>query len=458
MILGIFLDNINANTGGLAEKTESLYGIFLCVHVSNFSAIVVLQQEPNFLARLRRQLKDMGHVSHLVIKCLGTLVLLIFTIICGIIPIRVIRMAKSQNVGSRKANRMKLFVGCCNCFAGGVFFSICLLDLLPEVREKMISALREVNIYTTYPLGESIASVGFILMVFTEIVVHSLGKGTILMDHMHNHDEPDEEEEPLISDQPNTRSYGSHYQPKSLKVVKANGDSSLPRDDSDFLEQDFEPSTPILEDGNVFQERRAKSKIRRSKSLRSISSVNTVVHSSFRMYILITALSLHSLFEGLSVGLITDIDTLVQLLIGLLLHKSILSFALGIKLVDGGLKPTVIIKGIIVFAAMAPLGVGLGLAVLSSFSRVASLFCSGILQGLATGSFLYVTFFEILPEEFTIQSRHKVKKLLSVILGFLIIAGMCYYENQFKYKLKKVPPNATPTLLSATVAALVQNR
>lgn len=386
----------------------------------------------------------MERVSHLLIKCIGTLILLILTIVFGIIPIRLIRSAKKHN--GRPSSRRKLFIGCCNCFAGGVFFSVCLLDLLPSVRDKMTDALHEVNVYTKFPLGESIAAIGFILMVLSEIMVHSLGKGSWLMDHAHDHDDGSDEEEALINDRKDPN-YGTHHhnrhhsrQSKSLKVVATVGDDIAGRDMPDLIEQDYQANPPVFEDDDDAFEGNFTPRLRRSKSIRSISSVNTVMHSSFRMYVLIIALSLHSLFEGLSVGLITDVDTLIQLLIALLLHKSIISFALGVKLVDGGLKGSFIIKGIILFAAMAPLGVGLGLAVLTSFSRVASLFCSGILQGLATGSFLYVTFFEILPEEFTIQSRNKGPKVLSVVLGFFIIAGMCYYENRFHREIKKVIP------------------
>lgn len=372
-----------------------------------------------------------------------------------------IRSAKSQNARGPKSSRRTIFIGCCNCFAGGVFFSVCLLDLLPAVRDKMTDALHEVNVYTKYPLGESIAAIGFILMVLSEILVHSIGKGSWMMDHMHDHDDGDSEEQPLMNSQKDC-SYGSQKHrnatsSKSLKIVGTVSVENAQDDVPNSIEQDFQPHTPTFEDReNPTFDVEIVPCIHRSKSLRSISSVNTVMHSSFRMYVLIIALSLHSLFEGLSVGLITDVDTLIQLLVALLLHKSIISFALGVKLVDGGLKGRFIVKGIILFAAMAPLGVGLGLAVLTSFSRVASLFCSGILQGLATGSFLYVTFFEILPEEFTIQSHHKGPKVVSVTFGFLIIAGMCYYENRFHREMKKVVPGSeTHHTLSTTVSSLL---
>ena len=387
----------------------------------------------------------MAKVSGLFVKGLGTLILLIVTVICGVIPIRLLRAAKSKESRGGRASRMKMFVGFCNCFAGGIFFSICLLDLLPEVREKILSAIQVVGVSTTYPLGELITSIGFILMVFTEILVHSLGKGTMLMDHAHHHDGPTGEDEPLLSDQQNGHSYGYDTYFRSTNCSHHQAQVVAPAIGNDIEEESLLRNIPdseledITRSPSPFDElpRSVTPRIHRSKSLQSITSVNTVVHSSFRMYILVIALSLHSIFEGLSVGLLTDVDTLIQLLIALLLHKSILSFALGVKLVDGGMKAGFIIKGIVIFAAMAPIGVGVGLAVLTSFSKVASLFCSGILQGLATGSFLYVTFFEILPEEFTIQSRQKGYKLLSVVVGFLTIAGMCFYEHRFKHEMKK---------------------
>ena len=400
----------------------------------------------------------MRAVSHLLVKCLGTLVLFIVTLLLGILPAKIIRSAKHQrSQGKRKGNRRRMFIGCCNCFAGGVFFSVCLLDLLPVVRDKITQALHEVNVTTKFPLGESIAAIGFILMVVTEIIVHSMGKNTILMDHTHHHNQMEEQEnEPLIHDDNNHQNYGTKdngYVPSPRHfAIGADKNVTVPKPGElpDHVSEDSRPNTPAIDEEDVAFASNFSPRLHRSKSMKSIASVNTVVHSSFRMYILIMALSLHSLFEGLTVGLITDVDTLIQLLIALLLHKGIIAFAMGVKLVDGGLRAKSVIKGIILFAAMAPIGVGLGLAVLSSFSRVASLFCSGILQGLATGSFLYVTFFEILPEEFTLESDHKGAKVVSVTCGFLIIVGMCYYENRFEM-MKKIVSHAkvaTPTTTS----------
>eukprot|EP00794_Sanderia_malayensis_P009902 gene9902-10915_t len=386
----------------------------------------------------------MAVVGHLFLKCAATIVLFGITVLCGLLPMKFIKK-------HGQSQRQKTFVGLCNCFAGGVFFSTCLLDLLPLVRDKMNSALLEVNTSTHFPLGEFIAAFGFILMLATELVVHSLGKDDWLGDHAHvGRDMEDFEHEPLLRNRRDIK-YGAQDDESQIssgkQVQQENGGPSPPLDAGDitpinddvFKAQSSRPTTPSeFGDEITCIQSRPKSKLKRTKS---ISSVNVVVHSSFRIYILIIALSLHSLFEGLSVGLFTEVDTLIQILIALLIHKSILAFALGVKLIDGGLPGKKIVKGIILFAAMAPIGVGLGLAVLSSVSHVANFFCSGILQGLATGSFLYVTFFEILPEEFSLTNTNKGQKVLTLMFGFFLIAGMCYYENQFHH-MKKILPNS----------------
>jgi len=52
---------------------------------------------------------------------------------------------------------------------------------------------------------------------------------------------------------------------------------------------------------------------------------------------------------------------------------------------------------------------------------------NGILQGLACGTFLYVTFFEVLPHEFN-KPKDRLLKLLFVIVGFAFVNGVLFLE------------------------------
>ena len=320
----------------------------------------------------------------------------------------------------------------------------------------MEKALQSVDIETEFPLGEFIAAYGFLLMLITELLVHSFGKNSFLVKHPHGHGSrelKENVEEPLLNDESdeNDDNYGS-----TDKRCKENGNGgphlwkrpsssvsfAIGDEDRRDVAENLSPHPPDKEpDDDDFlyspDDGGPKSQLRRSKSL---VSIETVTHSNFRIYILIIALSMHSLFEGLAVGLATEMSTLFQILIALLIHKSILAFSLGVKLLDGKLVPSAVVKGIVLFSSMAPIGMGLGLAVLSSFSSTVALFFSGILQGIATGTFLYVTFFEVLPHELNISDDNKTLKVLFVLLGFAVIAGICYYENRHYIK---IPPNKT---------------
>ena len=49
---------------------------------------------------------------------------------------------------------------------------------------------------------------------------------------------------------------------------------------------------------------------------------------------------------------------------------------------------------------------------------------NGILQGLASGTFLYIVFLEILPHEFSVKRRYpnRMLKVLVLILGYSAVA------------------------------------
>jgi len=63
------------------------------------------------------------------------------------------------------------------------------------------------------------------------------------------------------------------------------------------------------------------------------SGVDEGAHHGMRSLILILALSLHHLFEGISLGLQRTVTGALMLLIALLCHETIISFSLGLQFV-----------------------------------------------------------------------------------------------------------------------------
>lgn len=319
-------------------------------------------------------------MEHESIKGIAIAILFLLTLLAGLLPLKI--------RGSHTSARQR-FLSYCNCFAGGVFFATCLLDLLPMIREKYQQAFNLAGVHTVFPVAEFTTCMGFFIVLTVEQIVHTF------------HDSP------LLHD-----SHGSHSQRQPLlRKQQANKEQA---------EEGF---------------------------FRSGSSNNSVVaqghpaqESSLRVYILILALSLHSVFEGIALGLITDVDRLAQIAGAIVIHKSIIAFSLGISQVQHEMPTKTIFKSAILFSIMGPIGVGIGMAVLRNSTQLSSSMSSGVLQGIANGTFLFVTFFEIFQRELEAHGN-RLLKVLFMIVGYSVVTVLLYYANILEHNDSNVHPN-----------------
>merc|ERR550525_1616478 len=141
-----------------------------------------------------------------------------------------------------------------------------------------------------------------------------------------------------------------------------------------------------------------------------------------RGFLLVLALSIHDLFEGVALGVARRQASVWFLLLAFASHKWVIAGCLGLKWARSALRPVLSVLYMTVFCLVSPVGVGVGMALTSpeqeSDMNTNSLL---ILQGLATGSLLYVVFFEILEKE----RQKAVPGLLqvgSMAVGFIFMA------------------------------------
>lgn len=73
---------------------------------------------------------------------------------------------------------------------------------------------------------------------------------------------------------------------------------------------------------------------------------------------------------------------------------------------------------------MAPLGVVIGFLITNVGSMSPTDGPIAVIEAVATGTFLYVTFLELVPHEFIGDVRHGPQKVLSMGLGFTVMAIM----------------------------------
>lgn len=114
---------------------------------------------------------------------------------------------------------------------------------------------------------------------------------------------------------------------------------------------------------------------------------------------MLTALSIHSLIEGLAIGIQDNTAAVMILFIAVMSHKFVVGFCLGVELsVSPGATFKHHFAAIFVFSAGSVLGIAIGMA-LVDLSAVENSNALGILQGVAGGTLLYVTVCEVLPRE-----------------------------------------------------------
>lgn len=163
-------------------------------------------------------------------------------------------------------------------------------------------------------------------------------------------------------------------------------------------------------------------------SLHNHSHDHTVPpNSSLRSLLLSVALSLHSIFEGLAIGLQTNVEEVLQIFAAVVLHKCVIAFSLSLNLVQSNLKTIVIVQLTLIFCLAAPIGLGIGMGVMELSNSLEANVLSGILQGLACGTFLYVTFFEVLPHELN-NSDLRTPKMIFIILGFAASCAIVFLD------------------------------
>ena len=105
--------------------------------------------------------------------------------------------------------------------------------------------------------------------------------------------------------------------------------------------------------------------------------------STIRSFLLLFALTFHSIFEGLAIGTQPDRMSLLQIFIAVIVHKSIMAFSLGLNLSQSaGMTVKIFIAANMVFSISSPLGLGIGIGISHLHKSLAKDIANGTLQVL----------------------------------------------------------------------------
>ena len=259
---------------------------------------------------------------------------------------------------------------------GGVLIANCFCHWLPEVRE----GIEGRNIDTFLPLAEVIMCAGFFFISALEEILHHF---------LHPHQSPSSK--------------------MKLEVKETNFSSGDMDDHSGVVSSDGEDK----ED---------------SETERTAAEIKAAIRTVFVVF----ALSFHSVVEGLALGLEGESGGVWLNTGATALHKFVIAFSVGVELITNRLNMMTYTISIVVFSIAPALGALIGILLTElSFD------CSAqeridlplqILQGIATGTVLYVVFFEIIPKGKQVGGTGK-QHILAMTLGFAIFLPSLYFRE-----------------------------
>ena len=140
-------------------------------------------------------------------------------------------------------------------------------------------------------------------------------------------------------------------------------------------------------------------------------------------FVLMIALSVHSIFEGLALGISLDFQTVINMVIAIVVHKGAAGSSLGISLVKTFPNDFKLCRWLVfTFSLATPIGVILGMCLAGA--DLANVICSS----LAAGSFVYIACSEIIVEEFSIPGNRWLK-LGAFLFGATIITMLWFLDK-----------------------------
>ncbi|KAF1758428.1 hypothetical protein GCK72_014886 [Caenorhabditis remanei] len=275
-----------------------------------------------------------------------------------------------------------------SCFSGGVFMATCFLDVIPHVTQNYDSMVNNYDLHYPVPLFQVFICCGFFVVYFIEEIT-AMVFGSEGHSHGHSHGPP---------------------KPMTVDIKKENVTRQV-------LLEDGSPGALTIPTDSRMKNRHSLVVEEASPWVVSDEKSNLLKSLTFAI-----AMSFHSLLEGFALG-VQDSDTAIwTLFFSLLLHKSIEAFSVGLQISRSNSdKKKIVIFTILIYALMTPLGTVLGTLLQNtggaSFGKD---FLIVFLESMAAGTFIYVTFLEVLAAEKG-NRFNSLKQLASIVGGFVVI-------------------------------------
>lgn len=350
--------------------------------------------------------------------------------VCAMCPVLIDRRLRKKSAGVHTTSaRTDLVLSSCLAFGGGVLLCTTFLHLLPEVSENVETLQSDGSLPKSFPLAlpELIMCCGFFIMYVVEELVH-------MFMHVHYSGKPREGyDNPLAVSEDGTGSQADTYKQvmreeqfkvafsppheEDVKIIPAASrrtygsscvSSEVNHNHDSHVDHDHQPNSHNHNHGHIHGHGHSHSMV-------------TSTMPSLREFLLVLALTVHEGFEGCAIGLESSVGAVWYLMMAVAIHKCVIAFCIGVEFVSGQISLKLSVFYAFVYSCASPAGIAAGLAMTTSGSSSTSV-ASVVLQGIATGTLLYVVFFEVLKRDNS--SGGGLAQMIAVIVGFSCMAAI----------------------------------
>ena len=387
----------------------------------------------------------------------------------GLLPIKIYKcltLWEKEDEGAafineKRHKQVNSWLALFQSFGGGVLFATCFLHMMPEVYKSMNLLYEYSEINTQYPYSQMIISIGFFVVYFVEETSHWLitrmGKKNRKKlkcfraaqtpsnpksnTPVENKVYPSEKNNHVytINAEKNASeiTYSAKIRKENLKNlgleiesqtengisnnkhsngdISSNGKTSLRDYESDEAD---EVDKPVLEE------------VEHAKQLEKLMELKEKDQQQIlRCCMVVLALSLHAIFEGLAIGLQISTSNIWYLFTAMTIHSATILFCIGLELLIAKTKIKTIFINIFILSVTSPFGVILGLIITLhvNMNTKAKSLAVVILEGFSAGTLLYITFFEVLNRE---KARRTIilTRAGFILGGFVLMALLEYIE------------------------------
>lgn len=175
--------------------------------------------------------------------------------------------------------------------------------------------------------------------------------------------------------------------------------------------------------GSPNQEGSTEVPLRRSQTIVDLGSSSQ--KATLRSVVMMLALSLDSILDGMTIGLKQTTVEIWAIFIGIIVHESVIAFCLGLQLVrlnPGSLPP--VIASCVVYSLMNPIGVLIATTVYETMENEPGVeIANGVLQAIISGCFIHIIFYEILEGHAQATQDTSISKILAIFVGYAFLSA-----------------------------------